>query len=107
MPEDAEYYIDYEAFGRELTMNWHRGDPDETDAEGEPEDPDYYYDDESNEQQMPYDTDREVGEQYVDDVGVENMGKNFLDNFFDYDEYGRVLLTNDFWEDSGYVFRNI
>ena len=107
MPDDPEFYIDYEAFGRELTMNWHQGDPDETDAEGEPEDPDYYYDDESNEQQMPYDTDREVGEQYVDDVGIENMGKNFLDNFFDYDEYGRVLLTNDFWEDSGYVFRNI
>ena len=44
MPENAESYIDYEAFGRDLTMDWHRGDEDEKDAEGEPEDPDYYYD---------------------------------------------------------------
>ena len=107
IPDDPESYIDYEAFGRDLTMDWHQGDPDEEDYEGEPEDPEYYYDDESHEQQMPYDTDREVGEQYVDDVGISNMGKDFLDNYFDYDEYGRVLLNNDFWEDAGYVFRNI
>lgn len=107
IPDNPEYYIDYEAFGRELTMNWHRGDPDEKDYEGEPEDPAYYYDDESNEQQMPYDTDREVGEQYVDDVGIENMGKNFLNEYFDYEEFGRTLLIDDFWEDAGYVFRNI
>ena len=37
-------YFDYDAFGRDLMMDFHRGDEDETDAEGNPEDPDKYYD---------------------------------------------------------------
>lgn len=102
-PDDAEYYIDYESFGRDLTMDWHQGDPDETDAEGEPEDPDYYYDSEGY-QQMEYGSDREVGEQYIDDIGLDQLGHDTLDNYFDYEEYGRALLDSDFWEDSGYVF---
>ena len=106
MPDDPEYYIDYEAFGRELTMDWHQGDPDETDADGEPEDPDYYYDSDGY-QQMEYGSDREVGEQYIDDIGLDNLGTDTLNNYFDYEEYGRTLLVNDFWEDSGYIFREI
>lgn len=106
IPDNPEYYIDYEAFGRDLTMDWHQGDPDETDAEGEPEDPDYYYDSDGY-QQMEYGSDREVGEQYIDDIGIDNLGTDTLNNYFDYEEYGRTLLVNDFWEDSGYVFREI
>ena len=106
IPDDPESYIDYEAFGRDLTMDWHQGDPDETDAEGEPEDPDYYYDSDGY-QQMEYGSDREVGEQYIDDIGLDNLGTDTLNNYFDYEEYGRTLLINDFWEDSGYIFREI
>ena len=103
IPDNPEYYIDYESFGRDLTMDWHQGDEDEKDAEGEPEDPDYYYDSEGY-QQMEYGSDREIGEQYIDDIGV---GKDTLENYFDYDQFGRELLMTDFWQDSGYVFRNI
>ena len=106
-PDAAENYIDYEAYGRDLTEYWHQGDEDETDAEGEPEDPDYYYDNEGY-KVMPYDSDREVGEQYIDDMGgVEQMGRDELARYFDYDGWGRDLLINDYWEDEGYVFRNI
>lgn len=107
IPDSAENYIDYEAYGRDLTEYWHQGDEDETDAEGEPEDPDYYYDNDGY-KVMPYDSDREVGEQYIDDMGgVEQMGRDELARYFDYDGWGRDLLVNDYWEDEGYVFRNI
>ena len=107
IPDSAENYIDYEAYGRDLTEYWHQGDEDETDAEGEPEDPEYYYDNDGY-KVMPYDSDREVGEQYIDDMGgVEQMGRDELARYFDYDGWGRDLLVNDYWEDEGYVFRNI
>ena len=105
MPENAEYYIDYEAFGRDLTMDWHRGDEDEKDAEGEPEDPDYYYDSEGY-QQMVYGSDAEVGEQYIDDVGLDGLGKDAMDFYFDYDQFGRELLMTDFVEQDGFIFSN-
>ena len=107
IPDSAENYIDYEAYGRDLTEYWHQGDEDETDAEGEPEDPEYYYDNDGY-KVMSYDSDREVGEQYIDDMGgVEQMGRDELARYFDYDGWGRDLLVNDYWEDEGYVFRNI
>ena len=56
MPDDVEYYFDDDSFGRDLTMDWHQGDDSEMDAEGEPEDPDYYYDGDGY-QQMPYGSD--------------------------------------------------
>ena len=103
IPDNPEYYIDYESFGRDLTMDWHRGDPDNTDAEGEPEDPDYYYDGDGY-QQMEYGSDSEVGEQYIDDIGLDNLGTDTLNNYFDYEEFGRTLLINDYFEEDGYVF---
>ena len=35
------------------------------------------------------------------------MGRDELARYFDYDGWGRDLLVNDYWEDEGYVFRNI
>ena len=36
--------------------------------------------------------------------GVEQLGKDTIDNYFDYEEYGRTLLINDCTESNGYVF---
>lgn len=106
MPEDVDYYFDYDSFGRDLTMDWHVGDPDNEDAEGEPEDSDYYYDNDGY-QQAPYDSDQEVAEQWVDEMGgVSQLGKDTIDNYFDYEAYGRDILINDCTESNGYVFWN-
>lgn len=104
---NVDYYFDYESFGRDLTMSWHEGDPDNEDAEGEPEDPDYYYDNDGY-QQEPIGTDQEVGESYVDGLGgVEQLGEQTIQNYFDYDEFGRTLLMSDYFEEDGYVFRHL
>ena len=103
--ENLEMYFDYDSFGRDLTMDWHQGDPDETDYEGEPEDPDYYYDGDG-EQMMPYGSDQEVAEQWVEDMGgVSALGKDTAENYFDYEGFGRDLLINDYVEEDGYIFR--
>ena len=102
--ENIDWYFDYDSFGRDLTMDWHRGDPDEMDDEGEPEDPEYYYDSDGH-MEMPYDSDKEVAEQWVDDMGgVEQLGKETIDNYFDYEEFGRIVFDNDCYESNGYVF---
>ena len=102
--ENIDWYFDYDSFGRDLTMDWHRGDPDEMDDEGEPEDPEYYYDSDGH-MEMPYDSDKEVAEQWVDDMGgVEQLGKETIDNYFDYEEFGRIVFDNDCSESNGYVF---
>jgi antirestriction protein len=104
---NVDYYFDYESFGRDLTMDWHEGDPDNDDAEGEPEDPDYYYNNDGY-QQEPIGTDQEVGENYVDGLGgVEQLGEQTIQNYFDYDEFGRTLLMTDYFEEDGYVFRHL
>ena len=104
IPGDVEYYFDYEAFGRDITMDWHEGDPDEMDAEGEPEDPNMYYDSDGY-VQCEVASDREVAEEYVDEMGgVSQLGKETIENYFDYEEYGRVLLDTDFIWENGYVF---
>ena len=87
-------------------MDWHQGDPDETDAEGEPEDPDYYYDSDGYMQEA-YGSDSEVGESYVEDIGgVDQLGKDTMDTYFDYEAFGRDLLISDCTESNGYVFWN-
>ena len=102
--ENIDWYFDYDSFGRDLTMDWHQGDPDEMDDEGEPEDPEYYYDSDGH-MEMPYDSDKEVAEQWVDDMGgVEQLGKETIDNYFDYEEFGRIVFDNDCSESNGYVF---
>lgn len=102
--ENIDWYFDYEAFGRELTMDWHQGDPDEMDDEGEPENPEYYYDSDGH-MEMPYDSDKEVAEQWVDDMGgIEQLSKETIERYFDYEEFGRIVFDNDCSESNGYVF---
>lgn len=52
-------------------------------------------------------SDREVGEQYIDDMGgVEQLSRDELTRYFDYEAYGRDLLISDCTESNGYVFWN-
>ena len=104
--DNLEMYFDYDSFGRDLMYDFHIGDPDNTDSEGEPEDPDHYYDNEGYDQ-GEYESDRQVAEDYVDSLGgVEQLGSN-AQNYFDYAAFGRDLLINDYFEEDGYVFRHI
>ena len=48
--ENLDMYFDYDSFGRDLMYDFHIGDPDNTDSEGEPEDPDHYYDNDGYDQ---------------------------------------------------------
>ena len=104
LPDDVDYYFDYEGFGRDLTMDWHEGDPDNEDYEGNPEDPDMYYSDDG-EVQCEVKSDREVGEEWVDDMGgVDQLGRETIERYFDYEEYARALFMDDFTWENGYVF---
>ena len=101
--ENLDTYFDYEAFGRDLMYDFHIGDPDNMDSEGEPEDPDHYYDNDGYDQ-GEYESDRQVGEDYVDGLGgVDQLGDN-AQNYFDYEAFGRDLFINDYFEEDGYVF---
>ena len=102
--DNIDRYFDYAAFGRELMYDYHIGDPDNTDAEGNPEDPDHYYDNDGYDM-GEYESDTKVAEDYIDSLGgVEQLGKETAQRYFDYDEFGRELLINDYFEEDGYIF---
>ena len=102
--ENLDMYFDYDSFGRDLMYDFHIGDPDNTDSEGEPEDPDHYYDNDGYDQ-GEYESDRQVAEDYVDSLGgVDQLGPDTARNYFDYDSFGRDLFINDYFEEDGYVF---
>ena len=83
--ENLDMYFDYDSFGRDLMYDFHIGDPDNTDSEGEPEDPDHYYDNDGYDQ-GEYESDRQVAEDYVDSLGgVDQLGPDTARNYFDYD----------------------
>lgn len=104
--ENLEMYFDYDSFGRDLMYDFHRGDEDNTDSEGEPEDPEHYYDNDGYDQ-GEYESNRQVGEDYVDNLGgVDQLGDN-AQNYFDYEAFGRDLFISDYFEEDGYVFRRI
>ncbi len=103
--ENLDTYFDYDSFGRDLMYDFHRGDPDNTDSEGEPEDPDHYYDNDGYDQ-GEYESDQQVAYDYVDSLGgVDQLAPDTVRNYFDYDSFGRDLLINDYFEEDGYVFR--
>ena len=82
-------YFDYEAFGRDVDIEGTmRPDPDNFD-EGE-DDPDFIEADEDYDRM----TKRELGEYVVDDVygGVEELGKQTISNYFNYDSFARDLV---------------
>lgn len=104
--ENLEWYFDYDSFGRDLMYDYHMGDPDNTDSEGEPEDDTHYYDNDGYDL-GEYSGDRRVAEDFIDGMGgVKELGKETLQRYFDYEAYGHSLLMNDFTEVDGYVFWN-
>ena len=106
MPDNPEQYFDYDRFGRDLMYDYHYGDPDNTDSEGNPEDPDHYYDNDGYDM-GEYHNDTQVAEDYIDSLGsIEELGKDTLNNYFDYASFGRDLLLNDLEESDGYLFWN-
>ena len=106
MPDNPEQYFDYDRFGRDLMYDYHYGDPDNTDSEGNPEDPDHYYDNDGYDM-GEYQDDEQVARDYIDSLGsIEELGKETLNNYFDYASFGRDLLLNDITEYDGYLFWN-
>ena len=97
--DTAEKYFDYEGFGRDLRIS---GDLDylfEND-EGET-------DEDAVEEFTDSHTDREIGEWYVYDIlgDVSELGQQTLENYFDYDAFGRdIRLEGTFIEtDNGFI----
>lgn len=103
---NLENYFDFDQFGRDLMMDYHLGDEDEMDAEGNPQDPGHYYDSE-NYDMGEYKSDEQVGMDYVDSLGgVSELGSGAMENYFDYEAFGRDLLIGDYTEYDGYYFNN-
>lgn len=101
---NLEMYFDYDAFGRDMMFDYHIGDEDNEDAEGNPEDPDHYYDNDGYDQ-GEYESDRQVAEDFIDNIGgVDQLGKETATRYFDYEAFGRDLLINDYFEENGYYF---
>ena len=102
-----DMYFDYDAFGRDIMMDYHIGDEDNEDAYGNPEDPDHYYDNDGYDM-GEYESDEQVARDYVDGLGgVDQLGADTARNYFDYDAFGRDLLMSDYFEADGFVFRHI
>lgn len=76
--ENMDYYFDYDSFGRDLMYDYHTGDEGEEDAEGNPQDPDHYYD-QDNYDMGEYESDRQVAEDFVDNMGgVDQLGQETI-----------------------------
>lgn len=102
--ENLETYFDYDAFGRDMMFDYSRGEEGEEDAEGNPQDPDHYYDQEGYDM-GEYESDRQVAEDFIDNIGgVDQLGKETASRYFDYEAFGRDLLINDYFEENGYYF---
>ena len=105
--DTLDMYFDYDAFGRDLMFDFHMGDEDNKDAEGNPEDPDHYYDNEGYDM-GEYESDDQVARDFIDGLGgVNQLGPDTARNYFDYDAFGRDLLMSDYFEEDGFVFRHI
>ena len=107
IPDNADWYFDFESFGRDLMYDYHEGDKDNTDADGNPEDPTHYYDNDGYDQ-GEYESDAQVAEDFIDGVygSVDKMDKETLKRYFDYAKFGREVYLNDLTESDGYLFWN-
>ena len=82
--ETWESVFDYDHFGREI--QWDMDDEERESYEGM--------------------SDKEIGEQYVDDIGgLETLGDETIENYADMDELGRLIEQDGGWVkyDGGYV----
>lgn len=105
MPDDLENYFDYDAFGRDMMYDFHEGDPDNKDADGEPEKDDHYYDNDGYDL-GEYRGERQAAEDYVDGLGgLAELGKETLSRYFDYEAFARDLFMSDYSYVDGFVFR--
>ena len=105
--DNIDMYFDYDAFGRDLMFDYHMGDKDNKDADGNPEDPDHYYDNDGYDM-GEYESDAQVAEDFIDGLGgVDQLGIDTMRNYFDYEAFGRDLLMTDYFEEDGFVFRHI
>ena len=104
---NLDIYFDYDAFGRDLMFDYHMGDKDNKDADGNPEDPDHYYDNDGYDQ-GEYESDAQVAADFIDGLGgVDQLGIDTMRNYFDYEAFGKDLLMTDYFEEDGFVFRHI
>lgn len=53
-----------------------------------------------------YDSDGDLARELVDAIGIENLDRDTLESYFDYDSYGRDLVINDYNEINGHYFYN-
>ena len=105
--DNIDMYFDYDAFGRDLMFDYHMGDKDNKDADGNQEDPDHYYDNDGYDM-GEYESDAQVAEDFIDGLGgVDQLGIDTMRNYFDYEAFGRDLLMTDYFEEDGFVFRHI
>ena len=105
--DNLDMYFDYDSFGRDLMFDFHIGDEDNEDSEGNPEDPDHYYDNDGYDM-GEYESDDQVARDYIDGLGgVDQLGPDTARNYFDYEAFGRDLCMNDYFEEDGFVFRHI
>jgi antirestriction protein len=79
--DNIQNYFDYDSFGRDIQMDF----------------------DEEDEDAYEGMSDQEIGEQYADDLGWEGVGKNNLENYFDWDSFARDLMF-DFSEYKGVYY---
>ena len=105
--DNIDMYFNYTAFGRDLMFDYHMGDEDNKDADGNPEDPDHYYDNDGYDM-GEYESDDQVARDCIDNLGgVDQLGIDTMRNYFDYEAFGRDLLMTDYFEEDGFVFRHI
>jgi antirestriction protein len=89
-PNDADYYFDYESFGRDLRLD---GYFDSVIQDYRDQGDDEYADE--YEEEIENMSDEELGYDFVDSIGgIEELGNDALETYFDYDEFGRVLRIN-------------
>ena len=128
MGDSASNYFDYDGFGRDIRIEGSMdpsNDEDQYPVQEEPKRADY--DDENDfdeaveqyeefaEAEKDYDrmSDQDLGYYVVDDVygGVEEIGEQNLQNYFDYEAFGRDANLNSDWhafryDDTDYVVLN-
>lgn len=88
-----ENYFDYEAFGRDIRLEYYQADEEDPETAGE-----YWCGDEDA-------SDEEIGEAAVDDLGWEGVGKDNIERYFDYEAYGRdIRLEGSFVQNDDGIF---
>ena len=66
-----------------------------------------YLDDFNESYQGWYDSTEEFAERLADEIGILGDMSENLKYYFDYEKFGRDLLSGDYWESNGYYFRSM